>query len=57
MAKVKIRVLYPTAFAAVGVNTEGKDEVSVEAEEAESLIAAGYAEALKAEPKTVKKVG
>lgn len=50
MAKVKLRVLYPSAFLAMGVDTEGKDEVSVESDIADSLVAAGWAESIKAEP-------
>lgn len=48
MAKVKVRVLYPTAFAAQGIETEGKDEISVEKEQADTLIAQGFAEEVKA---------
>ena len=48
MAKVKVRVLYPSAFAAIGVDTTGKDEVSIEEAEAEQLVAVGYAELVKA---------
>lgn len=52
MAKVKVRVLYATAFAAAGIDTEGKDEVSVEPEEAAALVEQGFAEEVKA--KTAK---
>lgn len=52
MAKVKVRVLYATAFAALGIDVEGKDEVSIEPEEAEALITQGYAEELKAKAPT-----
>jgi hypothetical protein len=48
MAKVKVRVLYPSAFAALGVDTEGADEASVESDQADWLITSGYAEAVKA---------
>lgn len=51
MAKVKVRVLYPTAFAAIGVDTEGKDEVSIEEDQAVALVDAGYAELVKAATK------
>lgn len=44
MAKVKVRVLYPTAFAAQGIDTENKEELSLEKEQAETLIAQGFAE-------------
>jgi hypothetical protein len=48
MAKVKVRVLYPTGFEGLGIDTEGKDEVSVEKADADNLIAAGFAEPVKA---------
>ena len=51
MAKVKVRVLYPSAFAAIGVDTEGADEATVEKEQADWLIASGYAEESKSSVK------
>ena len=47
MAKIKVRVLYPTAFVAMGVSAEA-EEVSVEEDQANDLIAQGYAELVKA---------
>lgn len=54
MAKVKVRVLYPSAFAALGVDTEGDDEISVEQDQADWLITSGYAEAVKAAKPSAK---
>lgn len=48
MAKTKVRVLYPTAFAAMGIEAEGGAEVSVDDDQASALITAGYAEQVKA---------
>jgi len=49
--EVAVRVLYPSAFVAIGVNPE-KDEVKVDEEQATWLLASGYAERVeKAEPK------
>lgn len=48
MAKVKVRVLYPTAFASLGIDVEGKDEVSVEESDADTLVSSGFAEVIKA---------
>ncbi len=42
--EVHVRVLYPSAFSAVGIDADGKDEVKVNEEQAEWLIAAGHAE-------------
>lgn len=61
MANVKVRVLYPTAFAGVGVDVykqtkdkqgrvtseEALEEVSVDSKVAAALIQAGHAEAVK----------
>lgn len=44
MANVKVRVLFPTAFAAVGVEAEGGDVVSMDEDQAHDLVAVGYAE-------------
>jgi hypothetical protein len=54
--EVHVRVLYPMAFTAVGVDTKGADDVKVEKDKAEWLVASGYAELVeKAEPKTEPK--
>ena len=42
--EVHVRVLYPSAFLAVGVDTGGKDEVTVGQAVAAWLVASGYAE-------------
>ncbi len=42
--EVHVRVLYPSAFLAVGIDADGKDEVKVDEEQAEWLVAAGHAE-------------
>ncbi len=49
---MKVRVLYPTAFAALGVEVKGDDAV-VPDDQANDLIAQGYAEEIK--PKAAKK--
>ncbi len=50
--EVHVRVLYPSAFLAVGIDTEGKDEVAVSELQAKWLLAAGHAELVeKPEPK------
>lgn len=46
--KVKIRVLYPTAF---DKQPEAGSSVEVDEEEAQALIESGAAELMKAEPK------
>ena len=43
MAKVKVRVLYPTAFVTLGVKADA-EEVSIEEDDAAALVAQGYAE-------------
>lgn len=56
MAKTKVRVLYPTAFTAAGVEVytqkDGRDlqleEVEIEAALADQLVKTGYAEEVKA---------
>jgi hypothetical protein len=51
---MKVRVLYQTAFAALGVEV-GSDEADVTQAQAKDLIAQGYAEAIeepKEEPKS-----
>jgi len=53
MAKVKVRVLYPSAFVAAGIDTKGADDVEVEEPAAGWLVAAGYAELIEAESRTV----
>ncbi len=44
--EVHVRVLYPSAFSAIGLDADGKDELKVKEEEAKWLVAAGYAELL-----------
>lgn len=44
MAKVKVRVLYPSAFQAQGVDTQGKDIVEVDGAIAAWAVAGGFAE-------------
>lgn len=53
MAKVKVRVLYPTAFVALGVDP-GAEEVSIDEEQAATLIGNGWAELV--EGKTGRRV-
>ena len=49
--EVAVRVLYPSAFVALGVDSE-KDEVKVDEEQAAWLVGSGYAEIVeKAAPK------
>jgi hypothetical protein len=50
--EVHVRVLYPSAFASQGVDTQGKDDVKVPKELADWLVASGYAEVI--EPKAAK---
>jgi len=47
MAKVKVRVLYPTVLEALGLPADA-EEVSIEEDQANDLIAQGYAELVKA---------
>ena len=51
MAKVKVRVLYPTAFIALGIEVEGSEEVAIEEADANTLIGNGWAELVKAKGK------
>jgi hypothetical protein len=53
MAKVKVLVLYPSAFTSLGIKVEGSDTVSVEEADAVTLVGAGWAEYVK-QPKTVE---
>jgi hypothetical protein len=48
---MKVRVLYPTAFAALGV--DAGDQADVTQAQAKDLIAQGYAEAIE-EPKAAE---
>jgi hypothetical protein len=48
MAKVKVLVLYPAAFVALGVDAEGSDVVQVEEADAATLVGQGWAELIKA---------
>jgi hypothetical protein len=48
MAKVKVMVLVPAAFAAVGyADVAGSDVVDVEQADADTLVGSGYAELVK----------
>ena len=51
---VHVRVLYPSAFLARGVDTQGKDDVDVDKESAEWLVACGYAEVMELKTKAEK---
>jgi hypothetical protein len=53
MAKVKVLVLYPSAFTSLGIEVEGSDTVSVEESDAVTLVGAGWAEYVK-QPRTVE---
>ena len=46
MAKVKVRVLYPTAFVALGVDPDD-EVVAIEESDAKTLIGNGWAELVK----------
>jgi ABC-type Zn uptake system ZnuABC Zn-binding protein ZnuA len=52
MAKVKVLVLYPTGFLALGIEPKGSDVVEVDEAHAVTLVGAGWAEYIK-QPKTV----
>ena len=54
MDKVKVRVLYPSAFTAQGVDTEGADEVWVDKALAAQLVAGSFAERVEPEPEPSK---
>jgi hypothetical protein len=54
--EVHVRVLYPSAFSAVGVDTKGADDVKVDKDKADWLVASGFAELIeKPEPKKATK--
>lgn len=55
MAKVKVRVLYPSAFVTFGLgDLRGGEEVSLETDDAEALFKEGYAEPVKVKAESTK---
>jgi hypothetical protein len=49
MAKVKVRILYPSATQAAGIKGDGGDVVEIESSQAEGWLKVGFVEEVKTE--------